>query len=402
MRYCLIGEKLSHSYSSEIHNGLNLNYSLTEVSKENFNAFFENGSEYDGFNVTIPYKKDVMKFLDGVDDLAQRIGAVNTVKKVDGKLYGFNTDYFGLKFTVDSLGANVMGKNVAILGSGGAKNTAETLCKDLGAKQIYIVSRKGEINYSNVYDLDIDIIINTTPVGMFPNNGQMPIDLRRVKGVSVVIDCIYNPIKTALILQAEKLGIKCAGGLLMLVSQALKAQEIWLDKKFTNEQILSEYDKLLKEKRNVVLIGMPSSGKSTLARLLAESKNKEFIDTDDEIYKRTHHTPAEIITTLGERAFRDIESEVCYNVGKNSGKIIATGGGSILREENRNNLKQNAYIVYVMRDLDKLVDDDRPLSQKDGFKRLYEERKEIYESFSDLMVINNKTVEDALKELENL
>ena len=398
MRFCLIGEKLGHSYSAEIHNLSGLDYTLKEVERDKL-AEFIGSDEFDGFNVTIPYKKDIMEYLDGVDELAEKIGAVNTVKRVDGKLYGYNTDYYGLNVTLEQAKIDVKGKRVAILGSGGAKSTAKALCQDLGAKEIYIVSRKGQINYTNVYDLKIDVIINATPVGMFPSNGVSPIDLKRVKGVTAVVDCIYNPLKTALILQAEKLGVKCVGGLMMLVAQALKAQEIWQGKACVAERISEVYGNLLSDKRNIVLIGMPSSGKSTVGKLLAEKLNREFIDTDAEIYKRTGNTPAEIIVALGERAFRDIESRVCYDFGKLSGKVIATGGGSVIRQENRDDFRQNGLVVYLKRDLDKLSVEGRPLSKSDGIAKLFDERKAIYESFCDLEVDNNGDISLAVKEI---
>ncbi len=398
MKYCLIGEKLSHSYSAEIHAQMGLEYTLNEVKKENLKKFVDSG-EFDGFNVTIPYKKDIMHYLDQVDDLAERIGAVNTVKRVDGILYGYNTDYYGLKMTFANMGVDLKGKKVAILGSGGAKNTAYVLCEDCGAKEIYVVSRSGEINYTNVYSLEIDVIINTTPVGMYPKTGVSMVDLKRIKGVSAVVDLIYNPIKTALILQAEQLGVKYANGLLMLVAQAIKAEEIWLDKTFSEQEITNAYLKLLSSKRNIILIGMPASGKSTLGRLVSASLNREFIDTDEEIYKRTGNTPAEIIMALGERAFRDIESRVCYDLGKLSGVVISTGGGSVLREENREDFKQNGTIFYIKRDLDKLITKGRPLSQDKGLDKLFEERRAIYEGLCDFEIDNNGDVLNALKEI---
>lgn len=402
MRYCLLGEKLSHSYSAEIHGSLGLDYSLQEVPKERLKSFLLSGL-FDGFNVTIPYKKDVMPYLDGIDQLAKEIGAVNTVKSVNGKLFGYNTDYFGLSYMLESADISLTGKCVAILGSGGAKNTAEVLCKRQGAKAVYVVSRSGKINYQNVYDLtDIQVIINATPVGMYPNTNVSPLDLTMFKNLQAVADCIYNPLTTKLLSDAKALNLKTCNGLKMLVAQAIKAEEIWLDTTFQQSTIETTYDWLLKKKRNVVLFGMPSCGKSTLGNLLAKKSDRKFIDIDVEVFNLTGQTPAQIITCQGEQAFRDVESEVCANFSKQSSLIIATGGGSVLREENQRALKQNGIAVHIDRPIEQLITEGRPLSQKQGIKELYNQRKDIYSAFADIVIKNDGNLESALKELTKL
>ena len=389
-KYCLIGERLSHSYSAEIHAKNGLNYQLVEVKREDLKEFIAKG--YDGFNITIPYKKDIIPFLDGVDASAKVIGAVNTAVKVNGGYYGYNTDLDGMRYALKRKGVNLRGKNVMVLGSGGTSNTATALCKKQRAKSVVKVSRFGEVNYENYRNFtDTEVVINATPVGMFPNIGVSPVDLRCFPKVEFVFDCIYNPFKTALIMQAEKLGVSCSDGLPMLVKQALLAEKLWgeTDGKDNTEEIVST---LYLKKSNLVLCGMPSSGKTSVGKIAAELLGKTFIDTDAEIYKETGRTPAEIIEQDGETAFRDIETETIKRVGAKSGAVIATGGGAILREDNVCALKANGVICYIKRDLSLLSAGGRPLSASVGIGRLYEERKSLYERSADFSVDNNGTV----------
>lgn len=387
MRYCLIGERLSHSYSAEIHAFRGLDYALREVPKEKLGDFIKEG--YDGFNITIPYKKEIIPFLDGLDEGAKAIGAVNTAVKRDGGYYGYNTDIEGMRYALSRKNIFLRDKRVMVLGTGGAALTAETLCKAEGAKGCVAVSRSGAVNYGNCYGLkETEIIINATPVGMYPNLGISPVDLAAFPNLSGVFDCVYNPFNTAFIMQAKKLGVPCSDGLPMLVKQALEAQKIWgvySDRDDTEEII----DALYREKLNVVLCGMPSSGKTTVGKIVADILGKKFIDTDAEIYNTTGRTPAEIIEIDGEKAFRDIETETIKKVSTFSGAVIASGGGAVLREDNVCALKANGVMFYLKRDLSLLSAANRPLSKNGGIERLYEKRKAFYESAADFTVKND-------------
>ena len=402
MRYCIIGEKLGHSFSKDIHTDCGLNYDINEVKREELPSFIKN-CPFDGFNVTIPYKTEIIKYLDEIDENAKSIGAVNTVVKRDDKLYGYNTDIFGMEKLLKKIGINLKDKVVMILGSGGTCKTATALCKIKGAKKIYNLSRSGEINYQNYHERnDVEVIINTTPVGMFPNNGEKLIELKKLPNLIGVIDCVYNPLKTALVLEAERLNMPCAGGLYMLVGQAFGAQEIWLNKEISIRVIDEYYEKLLRQKRNIVLMGMPSCGKSTIGKLVAEKLGREFIDTDKLIEEKENRSIERIFSEDGEEYFRALEKEVVREVSKKNSSIIAVGGGAPVFEENRWALRQNACIVYIKRELSYLVSDGRPLSKSEGIGALYEKRKGIYESFADYTVYNNGDILEATKEIINL
>ena len=393
MKYCLIGEKLSHSFSSEIHKKCGLDYSLVEVPKGGLKAFLQ--GDYDGFNVTIPYKKEIMPFLDVIDENALQIGAVNTVVKKDGKLFGYNTDFSGMLYALKRKGITLKDRNVLILGTGGTSNTAKAVCLTENAKSIVTVSRSGEINYDNCYDLkETEVIINATPVGMYPNIGVSAIDLSRFPNHKGVFDCIYNPSNTALLLQAKALKIPFSDGLPMLVKQAIDAEKIW---GYENEEkVDSIINDIYNDKLNVVLVGMPSSGKSTIGKMLSKKIGKKFIDTDVEIENLSGKTPSEIITKNGEKAFRDIETQAIKKVSGENGLVIATGGGAILRNENVDYLKANGIIFYLKRDIELLSAKNRPISQSKGIDELYDERKSYYEKSADFTVYNNKTVDDCV------
>lgn len=399
MKYCLIGEKLKHSYSKVIHEKFNLDYSLIEIEQDKLEDFFK-CNNYAGFNVTIPYKKEVIKYMDYLSPLAKSAGAVNTVLCKDNKFYGYNTDVDGMNYMINRAKVSLLDKNVMVLGSGGTSNTLVTLAKREGAKSITIVSRNGEVNYNNCYDyINTQIIINTTPVGMYPNVHESLIDLEKFTKLEGVFDCIYNPKNTNLLSQAKKLNIPCGDGLPMLVEQALLARDIWLNK--THGSSLTE--RLIKEIRklttNIILCGMPSAGKSTIGKTLSERLGLEFLDSDAEIEKKYSKSPKDIILSLGEEAFRDIESEVIEELSIKSGRVIALGGGGVLREQNIVNLKRNGTIIYIKRSLDKLICDDRPISQKEGVAKLFKKRSPIYERVSDIIVENNSSVEDCVKEV---
>ncbi|MBR2398198.1 MAG: dephospho-CoA kinase [Clostridia bacterium] len=400
-KYCLLGEKLGHSYSKIIHEKMGLNYSLREVQREDIPLFLE--EEYVGFNITTPYKKEIIPYLHFVDDVAKEIQSVNTVVKKDGKMYGYTTDLFGMEVAFTHNNVQIAGKNVMILGTGGTKNVAYALAKKHNAKQILVVGRKGEINYSNCYDYkDTQIIINATPIGTYPNEDGKIIDLERFEKLEFVFDCNYNPLSTQLVLKAKSLGKKAAGGLMMLVAQALKSEEIWTEKEYCQEDCIRIYKEIVKEKRNIVLMGMAGCGKSTVANLLSQKLNMPFIDTDEEVVNISGKTPKELIESFGEPYFRDIEEQAVQKAALNRGYIIALGGGAILRELNRDRLKRNGLVIYLNRDVEKLVDDDRPISKKVGIKELFESRKAMYESFCDYKVDNNGKVEDTVKKIVEL
>ena len=398
MKYCLLGEKLSHSYSKEIHEYLGLNYSLKEVSPCMIGDFAYS-NEYCGYNVTIPYKKVIMNFLDEISDDARSIGAVNTVVIKNGKRYGYNTDVLGLNYTLLRKGNSLSGKTVMVLGTGGASNAVRYVCEKSGAREIIIVGRTSPVNYQNCYEkTGVQVIFNATPVGMYPNVSESPIDLSKFKNLEAVIDLIYNPQKTELIKQAEELKIVNSNGLPMLVEQALCAEDLWLDKTHDNKLTEEVIAKISKDKLNVCLWGMPSCGKSTLGKLVAKELNREFFDLDEEIYKSTGKTPSEIINSEGEKVFRDIETKVLKQTVIKSRAVISLGGGAVIKEENRSIIKNNSVSVYVKRELCSLVTDGRPLSVAKGVETLYNERKSFYET-ADITVENNGDITVAVKEI---
>ncbi len=410
MEYGLIAEKLSHSFSKEIHNKLaDYTYELKELKQSELKEFILK-KEFKAINVTIPYKEAVMPYLDEIDDKASVIGSVNTVVNRNGKLYGYNTDFFGMKQLCLKNVISFKGKKVLILGSGGTAKTAYAVSKDMGGAEIYFVSRKKTDN-TVTYDeaknnhFDADIIINTTPVGMYPNIDKSPINLSDFKCLTAVVDVIYNPLKTKLVLEAEKLGIKAVGGLYMLVAQAKAACERFLNKDI-NEDILDRvYKEVLVLKQNVVFVGMPSSGKTTVGKMVAQRLSRDFFDTDLLVFKKTGMTPAEIINEQGEKAFRIIESEVISEVSKLSGVVIATGGGAILNDENIENLKKNGLIWFIDRPLESLkTGSDRPLSSsKEELLKRFDERFPKYNACADFILKDiespEKTAEQTVKDL---
>ncbi len=401
MEYGLIAERLSHSFSKEIHARLSdYTYELKEIASDELDAFMTK-KEFKAINVTIPYKSRVIPYLDFIDSAAEQIGAVNTVVNKNGKLYGYNTDCLGMKALILKNGIEIKDKKVLILGSGGTSKTAFAVAKALEAKSIYIVSRKkGEdcITYSDAYKKhsDAQVIINTTPCGMYPNICDCAIDVTRFSSLEGAIDAVYNPLSTQFIVSAKKQGAKAVGGLYMLVAQAVFACEKFLDKSFENETIDNVYKEILSLKQNIVLIGMPSSGKTTVGKSLADGLNRKFYDTDVLIEEKTGLHPSVIIREQGEEAFRNIESEVIAQVSAVSGAVIATGGGAVLREENRENLAKNGVIWFLDRPLSKLMPtSDRPLSSdKETLQKRYEERYPIYTSVADFTVRGEKSVEE--------
>ena len=405
--YGLLGEHLPHSFSPQIHLALgNHDYNLFEVAPENLEAFMKEHN-FKGINVTIPYKKAVIPYLDVVSPEAQKIGAVNTITVRDGKLYGDNTDYFGFVYMLEKSGISVKGKKTVVLGGGGASATVQAVLHDFGAKEVIVVDLNTENNYQNLYlHYDGEIIVNTTPVGMYPNNLKSLVNLDDFKNLSGVLDVVYNPLKTKLILDAEERNIPCSAGLSMLVAQAKKAHEIFFDTKIPTS-VCEKIENILKKQMcNIVLIGMAGCGKSTIGKVLAEKLNKELVDTDQMIENVENMPIPEIIEKFGEVHFRNCENAAAILAGREKECIIATGGGVVTRVENYNPLKQNGIIVFINRDADLLPTNGRPLSQMHGVKALYEKRMPLYRQFADVEVDGNGTVEEVadriIKEIEHL
>lgn len=404
MEYGLIGEHLGHSFSKEIHEMLGgYQYELKEIQPCDVESFMRR-REFKAINVTIPYKQTVMAFLDEIDEKAKAIGAVNTIVNNNGRLIGYNSDYDGILYLLKRNGINAEGVNVLLLGTGGTSHTAEAVFDDLGAKRITKVSRTKKemaISYKDALALkDTDLIFNCTPCGMFPANDGCPISIESFDNLKAVFDAIYNPLKTRLVLQGISRGIIADGGLYMLVAQAAVACEKFIGKRINQRQIEEVFNYLYRKKRNIVLIGMPGSGKTTLGKLLGK---ENFIDSDFELSKRIGSIDSFIINN-GEHLFRNEESAVIREIAKLSGKVIATGGGAVLRSENIENLKQNGIVVYLKRDLDKLqIGNNRPLSSDyESLCKRFEERKDIYMKSADIVVENNGSIEDCLKELMKL
>ncbi len=387
MKYGLIGKKLGHSFSKPIHEKIaGYTYEIKEIAEDKLDSFMRERA-FSGINVTIPYKSAVIPYLDYIDPIAEKIGAVNTIVNRDGKLYGYNTDFGGLSLLIKKSGFDLKNKKVLILGTGGTSKTANAVCEFLGAAEVVTVGRKSEINYENVYSLhgDADYVINTTPVGMYPDCESYPIDTQKLSCLKGVADVIYNPLKTVLCRKAENRGIKSINGLYMLVSQAVLACELFTGNKLDAEAVCDGvYNEILNEKRNIVLIGMPGCGKTTIGKALSEITGKTFIDTDEVITEK-YGNISEIIKGKGEPYFREIEAEQVKKVSMLSGCVIATGGGAVLKKENVDSLKQNGIIFFLNRPLCDIVPtEDRPLSQNyEALKKRFEERYNIYVNSCD-------------------
>lgn len=405
IRCGLIGERLSHSFSPQIHRHLaDYSYSLFEMAEDEVGDFLKS-DRFDSTNVTIPYKKTVMPFLDRISDEARRIGSVNTITRTaDGGLRGDNTDYFGFSYMLRKSGIEICGKNVLILGTGGASLTARTVSSDMGAKSITFVSRTGEVNYSNVYDEcpDTEVVINCTPVGMYPNNLVSPISLERFPRLCGVADMIYNPSRTKLLLDAERLGIRYTNGLSMLVAQAKRACELFLGESIDDSEIDRITALIENETMNIILVGMPGCGKSTVASLISEATGRDLIDTDSLIVNSEGRSIPEIFASDGEEYFRLCEHRAATQAGKQSGKVIATGGGIVTRRENLDALRQNGRIFFIERDLSLLSRDGRPLSQSGDLATMYAQRLPLYRSFADARVNNSLTAADCADEIVKL
>lgn len=400
MKCGLLGRKLGHSYSPQIHGLLgDYSYELFEKEPEQL-PFFLKDDDFTGINVTIPYKKDVIPYLDELSPAARKIGSVNTiVRRADGSLFGHNSDYFGFVSLVHHSGITVNGKKVLVLGSGGTSNMVVTALKDLGAVPV-VISRSGENNYENLHlHADASVIVNATPVGMYPNTGVSPIDLKRFPRLEGVLDVIYNPAKTKLLLDAEGLGIPHENGLWMLVAQAKEASEYFTGQKLSDNEIERIHHVLSHQMRNIVLIGMPGCGKSTIGALLAEKQNRKFLDADEEIIRLAGKSIPDIFAQDGEDVFRRWETTALENLGKQSGLVIATGGGCVTRSRNYPALHQNGHIVWLERELSLLPTQGRPLSQANRLEEMYAVRKPMYEAFADIRVSNAGSPEDTVNEV---
>ena len=393
----LIGAKLGHSYSPQIHALLGeYPYKLYELREEEVGPFLKNNGEWTALNVTIPYKKTVLPFMDEVSDTVRRKGSVNTVvKRQNGTLFGDNTDVYGFVDTVKRSKIDVAGRKTLVLGSGGASVAVCESLRLLGAETV-VISRSGENNYGNLdRHADAEIIVNTTPLGMFPNNGAAAVDVRDFPLIKGVFDLIYNPAKTELLLECEAAGIPAFNGLHMLVAQAKRSSELFTGHAIPDGAIDRVRDAVAARMRNIVLIGMPGSGKSTVAAEIGKLTGRTVVDTDAEILKKTGRTPADIIKNDGEETFRKVESEVLKEFGKQSGLVISAGGGVVTREENYKTLRQNSFIVRVKRPLALLPVKDRPLSQGRPLEELAAEREPLYRKFADAEVDNVTTPRDA-------
>lgn len=408
MRYGLIGEKLGHSFSKDIHERIaDYTFDLIPLSKEEFKTFMEK-KEFTALNVTIPYKKDVIPYLDEMDEHAKAIGAVNTIVNRDGKLKGYNTDFTGFLYMVKKHNVHMEGKKVLIIGNGGASAAIQAVVQHESAGSMVIVDvvpGNGAISYDEMFSshLDAEIIINTSPIGMYPRIGNAPIDISMFHKCEAVLDVIYNPILTRLCFEAQEMDIKRVNGLEMLIAQAKQSVEFFLDKSIDDQIIDDIYQDMLRERCNIVLIGMPSAGKTTIGKMLENRMQKEFIDLDDIIIEKAGKSIPEIFEESGEAGFRAIETEAAIEVSKLNNKIIATGGGTIKHKVNMDYLRQNGITIFIDRDVDKLISSDpnRPLSKStDALEKMHAERLPLYQKYAAYVAVNNSDIESTVTEIE--
>ncbi len=402
-QYYLLGETLKHSYSKIIHSKIaDYKYNLKNLSYEQFDEFM-NEKQFSGLNVTIPYKREVLKYCDVFSKAVVEIGSANTiVKNPDGSLYADNTDYRGFLHLAKKTGVKFKNKNVLVLGSGGTSLTVRTATKNMGAKNIYVVSRNGKINYNNAYDLkDIEVIVNTTPVGMYPNNYACPIDITKFNNIEAVIDVVYNPLKTELVQNAESIGIKSGSGLSMLVAQAVYSAELFTGR-FIHKSIIDKIEnEIRKNLTNIVFIGMPGCGKTTLSKIVSRELKRKYVDIDRLIVNSENRTIPNIFKTDGESFFRSLETKTIKKVSKKTGIVIATGGGAVKNPENIKALKSNGLIFYVDRDVSELSTKGRPLSTSaEEVQKLYEERSQLYNLYMDYYIKNDSKTDSIEKVAE--
>lgn len=401
MEYGLIGKKLSHSISPFIHSLLgNNHYELLELEEDELDLFFKK-RVFKGINVTIPYKEKVLKYIDELDDTAKSTKNVNTIINKNGKLIGYNTDYYGLKQSINLLNISLENKTCMILGTGGASKTIQALLKKEKAKKVFIVSRtpsKNQISYAEIDKYDINILFNATPIGLYPNNYDKVINLLGFKNLEAVFDLIYNPLNTHLVLEAKENKIKASGGLTMLIEQARYADKLFFDRE---DLMKIDYRQIYQRLQNIVFIGMPYSGKTTISKRIAEELNYEFIDLDNEFMKKNNINIEDYFKKYGEEEFRKIEHEICFLFAKKNHIVISTGGGIIENKENILALKQNGIIIYVQRDYDKInFDLSRPLAKNiEEYKILLNKRKKLYEKYANIIVYNNSDIDDCVNDI---
>ena len=393
--YGLLGERLGHSYSPAIHAALaDYDYRLYEVPREELDAFLTR-REFDGLNVTIPYKKAVIPYCAALSPIAAELGSVNVLlRRPDGTLLGDNTDAYGFAGLVRRSGIDPADRKALVLGSGGASATVCAVLRQLGAADVTVISRSGPDNYENLdRHADAELIVNATPVGMFPGNGASPVDLERFPHCAGVLDVVYNPARTALLLQAEARGIPCAGGLYMLAAQGKRAAELFLDKAIDDAETDRVCAMLSREMENIILIGMPGCGKTTVAAALGEALHRPVLDSD------AGRSIPEIFAEGGEAAFRALETAALAELGERSGVILATGGGCVTRRENYPLLHQNGRIFWLRRDIEKLPTAGRPISQSRDLADLSREREALYRAFADRSIDNNGAVESTAAQI---
>lgn len=403
MKCGLLGHPLGHSYSPIIHSYLgSYSYELFDTASGQLKAFVKS-TDFSGINVTIPYKKSVIPYCRDLSDTAQRLGAVNTiVRKNDGSLIGHNTDYFGFQYMLRKFGMDVGDRKVLVLGSGGASNTVCSVLQELGANVI-VISRSGENHYGNLHvHSDASLIVNTTPVGMYPDTLISPLDISMFPNLAGVLDVIYNPSRTKILLDAEQRGLLTMNGLIMLIAQAKESAEWFTGCKIDNQIIEKIHNVLKSRMENTILIGMPGCGKTTIGTLLAQKMHKKFVDLDDVVAKQAGLPIAQYIQRYGESAFRDLESKAILQYGKESGYVIATGGGCVTRDENYLPLHQNGNIYWIERDLNLLPTDGRPLSRIGKLDAMYEQRKPMYKRFSDYTVNNKSSMDSVIHDIMSM
>lgn len=398
--YGLIGEKLGHSFSPAIHGKLaGYEYRLIELAPEELGPFLRSG-QFGGLNVTIPYKKAVIPYCDELTPQARRIGSVNTIlRRPDGTLLGHNTDYDGFAYLLRSAGAEVAGKKALVLGTGGASLTVHTVLKDLGVGESVAISRSGPDNYTNLdRHADARIIVNATPVGMYPNTGTSPVDLSLFPSLEGVFDLIYNPAKTQFLLDGEKRGLLWANGLGMLVAQAKAAAELFLGRPIPDGRVADITREMERDTRNLLLIGMPGCGKTTVGQALANRLGRKLVDTDALVEEAAGCTIPELFAREGEEAFRRLEHEILCRVGRESGLVIATGGGAVTRPENLDPMRQNSTVIFLRRPLDQLPVEGRPISQANSLEELYRRRLPLYQQAAD-WAVDNVSLDDTVTEI---
>ena len=401
MEYGLLGERLGHSFSPQIHRDLaGYDYQLLPTPPEAVEDLFARRA-FQGLNVTIPYKRTVMPLCDEIDPRAAAIGAVNTVVNRNGRLTGYNTDIDGFLYMARRAGVDMAGKKVVILGSGGTSRTARAAAGELGAREIVTVSRHGEDNYQNLSrHADAQVLVNTTPVGMYPNWGQSPVSLESFPALEGVLDVVYNPLRTALLLQAEERGLPRSCGLPMLVAQAKRAAELFTGQNIDDSRAEAVLHGLRGQLTNIVLIGMPGCGKTTVGRALAGKLGRTFVDLDEEIVRRAGTSIPEIFAREGEAGFRERESALVREFGERTGLVVSTGGGVVTRRENYIPLKQNGLLLHLRRDPAALPTDGRPLSQATAPEELWRRRAPLYAAFADGEIDNNGTLAGTLEQIE--